>query len=96
MTGIAGLAINQNVHDITQRSLDQDVNLEDEGDDLRAAILDVRHYHRDLYYRGPNATDALLHHSNAYLDLQEQLDDYAELDIDATAGVTTPGTRCRR
>lgn len=90
MTGLAGLAINQNVHDITQRALDEDVNLEDEGDDLRAAILDVRHYHRDLFFLGPNVNNALLHHSNAIMELREQLADYAEIDIDATAGVATP------
>ena len=26
------------------------VELEDEGDDIRAAVLDVRHYHRNLYF----------------------------------------------
>ena len=90
MTGIAGLAINQNVNDITQRALEHDVNLEDEGDDLRAAILDLRHYHRDLYYRGPNAPDAMQQHSKAYMDLQEQLGDYAEIEIDTNAGVVRP------
>lgn len=90
MTGIVGLAINQNVHDITERALEHDVDLEDEGDDLRAAVLDLRHYHRDIFFLGPTANNVLLHHSNAYMDLQEQLRDYAELDIDASAGVFTP------
>ena len=26
------------------------VELEDEGDDIRAAVLDVRHFHRNLYF----------------------------------------------
>jgi signal transduction histidine kinase len=30
------------------------VELEDEGDDIRAAILDVRHYHRNVYFNSLN------------------------------------------
>ncbi|MBA2276452.1 MAG: ATP-binding protein [Chloroflexia bacterium] len=80
ITGLAGLAINQNVADITARALEHDVNLEDEGDDLRAAVLDLRHYHRDLVFLGPNSPQALLNFSSAYMRMHEQIDDYAEIE----------------
>lgn len=86
ITGIAGLAINQNVHDITERALEIDVNLEDEGDDLRVAVLDMRHYHRDVFFLGPTS-DALLNLNNAFMELQEQFDDYAEIDLEPIPGI---------
>ncbi len=88
LTGVAGLATNRNVHDITQRALDIDVNLEDEADDLRAAILDLRHYHRDLVFGGPTS-NTLLNLDTAHMELQEQLDDYAEIDLEPIQGITT-------
>ncbi len=85
-TGVAGLAINQNVHEITQRAIDSDLEVEDEADDLRAAILDVRHYHRDIVFDGPNAT-TLMNLNSGYMELQEQLDDYAEIDLEPIPGI---------
>ncbi len=88
LTGVAGLATNRNVHDITQRALDIDVNLEDEADDLRAAILDMRHFHRDLFYDGPNA-NTRLNLDTAYMELEEQLDDYAEINLEPIPDIVT-------
>jgi len=88
ITGIAGLATNRNVRDITERALEIDVNLEDEADDLRAAILDMRHFHRDLYFDGPN-TNSRQNLNTAYMELQEQLDDYAEIELEPIQGITT-------
>lgn len=88
LTGIAGLATNRNVHDITQRALDIDVNLEDEADDMRAAILDLRHFHRDLHFDGPN-TNTLQNLETAEMELQEQLDDFAEINLEPIAGIAT-------
>lgn len=90
ITGVAGLATNRNVHDITQRALDIDVDLEDEADDLRAAILDLRHFHRDLVFDGPNQPNTRLNLDLAYAELGEQLDDYAEIDLEPIPGIVTP------
>ncbi|MDQ3539638.1 MAG: hypothetical protein M3440_03025, partial [Chloroflexota bacterium] len=90
MTGIVGLVINQNVNDITQRALEYDVDLEDEGDDLRVAVLDLRHYHRDLFFLGPNRRGALSNLSSAYLKLQEEIGEYADLDISGAKDIVTP------
>jgi signal transduction histidine kinase len=90
MTGIAGLVINENVNDITQRALEHDVDLEDEGDDLRAAVLDLRHYHRDLFFVGPTRPGSLSNLSGAYFKLQEEIDEYAALDISGAEDIVTP------
>ena len=46
--GVVGILINRNIHQTVERAIAFDVELEDRGDDLRVAILEVRHYHRDL------------------------------------------------
>jgi signal transduction histidine kinase len=54
VAGSVGLALNQRVKAVTDRALAYDVALEDLGDDLRVAVLDVRHYHRNLIFAGPS------------------------------------------
>ncbi|MEX1156931.1 MAG: ATP-binding protein [Chloroflexota bacterium] len=54
VTGVVGIVINRNIHDTVERAIAFDVELEDRGDDLRVAILDVRHYHRDLLLNNPS------------------------------------------
>jgi two-component system, OmpR family, sensor histidine kinase VicK len=54
ITGIVGLIINQRVQQVTENALRYDVRLEDLGDDLRVAVLDLRHYHRNLIFAGPS------------------------------------------
>jgi two-component system sensor histidine kinase VicK len=46
--GVVGILINRDIHQTVERAVAFDVELEDDGDDLRVAILEVRHYHRDL------------------------------------------------
>ncbi len=90
LTGVAGLTPTRNVHDITERALNIDVNLEDEADDLRGAILDIRNFHRDLVFEGPDST-TLLNLDTARLELQEQLNDYAEIDLEPIPGIVPAG-----
>src|SRR5688500_4793862 len=52
--GVAGILINRNIHQTVERAIDFDVELEDRGDDLRVAVLEVRHYHRDLLLNDPS------------------------------------------
>ena len=54
--GLAGVVINRNIHQTVEDAIAFDVELEDRGDDLRVAILEVRHYHRDLLLNNPDAT----------------------------------------
>ena len=53
IAGLVGFLLNRNVEQVTNEALRYDVQLEDEGDDLRAAVLDLRHYHRNIYFGGP-------------------------------------------
>jgi signal transduction histidine kinase len=89
IAGVVGLVINHNTGEITEHALDHDVNLEDEGDDLRAAILDLRHYHRDFYFVGPESPEALANLTRAYLELEEQIRDYAEIELDPDDDILT-------
>ena len=51
--GLVGIVINDNIHRTVERAINFDVELEDRGDDLRVAVLEVRHFHRDLLLNAP-------------------------------------------
>ena len=53
IAGVVGLLLNRSVDRVTEQALTYDVELEDEGDDLRVAVLEVRHYHRNITFGGP-------------------------------------------
>ncbi len=61
IAGLVGLLLNRNVQKVTNEALRYEVQLEDEGDDLRAAVLDVRHYHRNIHFGGPSSPVSLFH-----------------------------------
>ncbi len=54
--GVVGIAINRSVQDVVERAIGFDVELEDNADDLRVAILDLRHYHRNMVFYEPLAS----------------------------------------
>jgi signal transduction histidine kinase len=54
--GVVGILINRNIHQTVEDAIAFDIELEDRGDDLRVAILEVRHYHRDLLLNNPDPT----------------------------------------
>ncbi|QIN84842.1 hypothetical protein GBA63_20985 [Rubrobacter tropicus] len=49
VAGLIGFWQTQSIERVADEAFGY-VELEDEGDDIRAAILDVRHYHRNLYF----------------------------------------------
>ena len=53
IAGLVGLLSNLRVEGVTDEAR-YDLALEDEGDDLRAAVLDVRHYQRNITFSGPS------------------------------------------
>ena len=71
--GVAGIVINRNIHQTVQDAIAYDVELEDRGDDLRVAILEVRHYHRDLLLNNPDPTRVDLW-QDRYRVLTEEID----------------------
>jgi two-component system, OmpR family, sensor histidine kinase VicK len=78
--GVVGLVLNQQVKQVTDNALRYDVELEDEGDDLRVAILDVRHYHRNVTFAGPSL-DAVADFEGAYAALLEEIGELQLLGI---------------
>ena len=53
IAGLIGFWQTRNIEQVAAEALGY-VELEDEGDDIRAAILDVRHYHRNVYFNSLN------------------------------------------
>jgi two-component system sensor histidine kinase VicK len=54
--GVVGILINRNIHQTVDDAISHDVELADSSGDLRVAILEVRHYHRDLLLNNPDPT----------------------------------------
>jgi two-component system sensor histidine kinase VicK len=54
--GVVGILINRTIHQTVDDAIAHDVELADSSGDLRVAILEVRHYHRDLLLNNPDPT----------------------------------------
>jgi signal transduction histidine kinase len=80
IAGIVGLLLNRNVERVTNEALRYDVQLEDEGDDLRAAVLDLRHYHRNIYFGGPSRIQ-IENFENAYAQLEEEIRELEDIGV---------------
>ena len=79
VAGVTGLLLNRNVQ-IANEALVYDVNLEDEGDDLRAAVLDVRHYQRNVYFGTPTKGN-LENFEESYAKLQEEIRELERIGV---------------
>ena len=79
VAGVTGLLLNRNVERANE-TLVYDVDLEDEGDDLRVAVLDVRHFHRNLYFGGPTR-DSLEDLEAAHRQLEEEITELERLGV---------------
>jgi two-component system, OmpR family, sensor histidine kinase VicK len=84
IAGVIGLLLNRNIERVADKALDYDVELEDEGDDLRVAVLDVRHYHRNIVFGGPSRTQ-INNFEEVYAQLDEEISELEAL------GVRDPG-----
>jgi two-component system sensor histidine kinase VicK len=78
--GLVSFALTWQVEQITDEALHYDIELEDEGDDLRVAVLDVRHYHRNLHFTGASR-GAIADFERAYADLQEEIDELSQIGV---------------
>jgi two-component system sensor histidine kinase VicK len=79
IAGIVGLLLNRHVGQVTE-ALTYDVDLEDEGDDLRAAVLDLRHYQRNITFNGPSRTQ-IENFEQAYAQLEEEIRELEALGV---------------
>src|ERR671917_815678 len=80
IAGIVGFLLNRNVERVTNEALRYDVQLEDEGDDLRAAVLDLRHYHRNIYFGGPSR-GGIEDFEEAYAQLEEEIRELEDIGV---------------
>lgn len=81
VAGLVGLTINNRVKTITEEAIDLDISLEDRGDDFRIAVLDMRHYHRNITFAGPSRR-GMADFEAAYAQLLAQIERLAELPIE--------------
>ena len=88
VVGFVGLILNFRVANVTNQALSYDVELEDKGDDLRVAVLDVRHYQRNIYFAG-YSRGGLSDFEGAYVTLLQEIDELEELGI-RDEGVAQP------
>ena len=87
--GVVGIAINRNIHETVDSAITHDIGLEDRGDDLRVAILEVRHYHRDLLLNNPDPTRVELWQER-YRVLTEEIDAIEQVLAEHPARATLP------
>jgi two-component system, OmpR family, sensor histidine kinase VicK len=80
LAGVIGLLLNQRIESVTQQTLEYDMEIEDEGDDLRVAVLEVRHYHRNLMFIG-TSPGQIADFEEAYAELLEELRELEDLGI---------------
>ncbi len=80
IAGVVGFLLNRNVERVTNEALRYDVQLEDEGDDLRAAVLDLRHYHRNIHFGGPSRTQ-IDDFEKAYAQLEEEIRELKDIGV---------------
>ena len=88
LAGVVLIRENERVLDVTEQALRYDIEIEDEGDDLRIAVLDLRHYQRDIMFGGPSNA-ALASFDQGYADLLEEVADLEALGL-AGLGVMMP------
>ena len=80
IAGVAGFLLNRNVERVTDEALRYDVQLEDEGDDLRAAVLDLRHYQRNITFNGPSR-NGIEDFEQAYAQLEEEIRELEDIGV---------------
>lgn len=84
VAGLIALGINERVRGALVQALQYDLEIEDRADDLRVAVLDMRHYHRNLVFGGPTPR-RLTDFETAYAQLLSHIDRLNALGIEDTS-----------
>jgi two-component system sensor histidine kinase VicK len=92
IAGLVALALDQQVKEITDEALRYDVRREDHADDLRVAVLDVRHFHRDIAFAG-RLPGAIADFERAYRGLLEAIGELERLGVRDTGAPSPPQLR---
>ena len=80
LVGAVAVLENERVRDTAERAIAFDVEIEDNGDDLRVAVLNLRHYHRNIVFSGPN-DQAIREFDTAYAELLVEIDELEAIGI---------------
>jgi two-component system, OmpR family, sensor histidine kinase VicK len=80
--GLIALGVNNRVRSILVQTIQYDLELEDRADDLRIAVLDMRHYHRNIVFGGPSPR-RIEDFESAYQRLLGYIDQLDQMGLDA-------------
>jgi signal transduction histidine kinase len=84
VAGLIGLWQTRNIERVAEEAFGY-VALEDEGDDIRAAVLDVRHYHRNLYFpameSGRLTREGIADYETTREKLYQEIDELEEVGV---------------
>lgn len=75
-----GIVINSHVTDVAHEALQSDFQLEDQTEEVRAAVLDLRHYHRNILFAGPSRS-GLADFDAAYEVLIQEINNLEEYEF---------------
>jgi signal transduction histidine kinase len=81
VAGLIALGVNERVRGALVKALQYDLEIEDRADDLRIAVLDVRHFHRNIVFAGPSPR-RINDFETAYQKLLSHIDDIQKLGIE--------------
>jgi len=74
IVGLVGLGINGQIKTLTERMVQYDIELSDRSDDFLVVVLEMRHYHRNLFFAGPTSR-TVAEFEGAHRRLQAIIDD---------------------
>ena len=74
IVGLVGLGINARIKALTERLVQYDIELSDRSDDFLVVVLEMRHYHRNIFFAGPTSR-TLAEFEGAHRRLQTAIDD---------------------
>jgi PAS domain S-box-containing protein len=80
LAGLVGLVLNERISQVANEALAYDVALENQGNELRVAILDVRNQHHNLVFAGPTR-GGVDDFESAHARLQREIDILEELGV---------------
>lgn len=81
IVGLVGLGINARVKYLIDRMVQYDIELSDRSDDFLIVVLEMRHYHRNVFFAGPTSR-GFAEFEAAYLRLQAQIDELEQLPME--------------
>jgi hypothetical protein len=82
VAGFFALGINNQVRNVLVSALQYDLEIEDRADDLRVAVLDMRHFHRNIVFGTPSPR-RIADLEAGYEQLLVRIDRIDELMLDA-------------